>query len=316
VAQCPICHTEYTKNIANFCPTCGWDLTPDSFPEQLLETILHKERIRITWARGMWLWASEMQLQLQQATQEQNLIQSQLSQVLEQTSTERLLETLAAVSPSARQLIELKADLQQTQHKIFQLNALLHEAESQIGTDGLDLLIQAMKADQSETVQRLALLLLRRSAAPKAIKALEEFKPHSYKLLSSLPHRTHQDVVMSVAISPDGRTLASGSGEKDKTIKLWDVSTGELIRTLEGHTHWVSSVAFSPDGQVLASGSGDTIIRLWNVETGVQIGCLPESISWIGCVAFSPNNEILAAGGGDNTIRLWNFKTGQLTSTL
>jgi dipeptidyl aminopeptidase/acylaminoacyl peptidase len=316
VAQCSICHTEYTENTVNFCPTCGWDLTPDSFPEQVLEAISHKERIRTTWARGMWSWASEMRLQLQQATQEQNLIQSQLSQVLEQTSTERLLEIFATVSPSAKQLIELNTELQQTQYKISQLKAQLHEAQSQIGTDGLDLLIQAMKADQSETVQRVALLLLRRSAAPKAIEALEEFKPNSYKLLSSLPYGAHKDCVKSVAISPDGQTLASGSGDKDKTIKLWDASTGELIRTLEGHEGWVSSVAFSPDGQILASGSGDTSIRLWDFKTGVQIGYLPGHTNGIYCVAFSPDNQTLATGGGDKSIRLWNFKTGELTSTF
>lgn len=71
----------------------------------------------------------------------------------------------------------------------------------------------------------------------------------------------HNSPVRSVAFSPDGQTVASGS--KDKTIQLWDVATGALVKTLVGHTDWVWSVAFSPDGQMLASGSEDHTIKLW-----------------------------------------------------
>ncbi len=70
--------------------------------------------------------------------------------------------------------------------------------------------------------------------------------------------------VSSVAFSPDGKSIASGSW--DKTIKLWEVSSGKLIKTLTGHNGSVYSVAFSPDGKTMASGSQDDTIMLWLIE--------------------------------------------------
>ncbi|NJO61887.1 MAG: hypothetical protein HC836_27690 [Richelia sp. RM2_1_2] len=74
----------------------------------------------------------------------------------------------------------------------------------------------------------------------------------------------HEDLVYSVAFSPDGKTLASGS--LDNTIKLWDIGSSKLLTTLSAHQDSVYSVAFSPDGKTLASGSGDNTIKLWNLD--------------------------------------------------
>jgi WD40 repeat protein len=108
--------------------------------------------------------------------------------------------------------------------------------------------------------------------------------------------------VYSVAFSPDGLTLASGSLEK--TIKLWDVATGELKATLEGHSHWMNSVAFSPDGLTLASG------KLWDVATGELKATLEGHSHWVNSVVFSPDGLTLASGSDDCTIKLWRRVIG------
>ncbi|WP_414581625.1 CHAT domain-containing protein, partial [Scytonema sp. PCC 10023] len=96
----------------------------------------------------------------------------------------------------------------------------------------------------------------------------------------------HSSGVSSVAFSPDGKTLASGSD--DNTIKLWDVATGKISQTLTRHSSGVSSVAFSPDGKTLASGSDDNTIKLWDVATGKHSQTLTGHSSGVWSVAFSP----------------------------
>ncbi len=124
----------------------------------------------------------------------------------------------------------------------------------------------------------------------------------------------HTHSVYGVAFSPDGRTLASGS--YDETIRLWDVATGNPLRTLERHTDAVYSVAFSPDGKTLARGSYDDTIRLWDVATGNRDGTLEGHTNYVRSVAFSPDGQMLASGSDDDTIRFWDVATGNPLRTL
>ncbi|HEY9608014.1 serine/threonine-protein kinase [Allocoleopsis sp.] len=120
--------------------------------------------------------------------------------------------------------------------------------------------------------------------------------------------------VNSVAISPNGQFLASGY--EDKTVRLWNLETGEVISTLMGHAQGVKSVAFSPDGTMLATGSDDQTIKLWNVSNGQEIYTLCGHSHAVKSVAFSPDGQVLASGSWDKTIKLWNVQTGVAEKTL
>jgi WD40 repeat protein len=124
----------------------------------------------------------------------------------------------------------------------------------------------------------------------------------------------HETGVTSVAYSPDGSLLASGSA--DGQIILWAAGTGELLHYLQGHTASVNSLAFSPDSLFLASGSADKTAIVWNVRSGEPNRILEEHRKPINDVAFSPNGQILVCASQDSTATLWDVQTGELLDTL
>ena len=115
--------------------------------------------------------------------------------------------------------------------------------------------------------------------------------------------------VRSVALSPDGRTLAVGTEED--SVQLWDVAAGRIAHTLTGHTDRVLGVAFAPDGRTLASAGDDDTVRLWEAATGQAVHILQGHRLWVNGVAFSPDGKTLASGSADRTVRLWDVATGQ-----
>jgi WD40 repeat protein len=143
----------------------------------------------------------------------------------------------------------------------------------------------------------------------------------------------HTESVTSLAFTPDGGILASGSN--DKTVRFWNPDTGQLIRTLSDHNDEVKSVAFSPNGRILVSVTWNGFIRFWNVQTGELIRTLEHKVPYrttyglstkngiLWTVAVAPDGRSMATGGQyqksasasiwngktwSGTIRLWNKK--------
>ncbi|MEH2287438.1 serine/threonine-protein kinase [Nostoc sp.] len=124
----------------------------------------------------------------------------------------------------------------------------------------------------------------------------------------------HENSVLSVAISPDGKTVASSGS--DRTIKLWNLATGKLISSLNGHFQQVNVVVISPDGKLLVSASDDNTIKIWNLATRKQIRTLMGHSDSVHALAISADSETLVTGSDDNTIKIWDLATGEQIRTL
>jgi WD40 repeat protein len=120
--------------------------------------------------------------------------------------------------------------------------------------------------------------------------------------------------VSSGAFSSDGTRIVSGS--RDKSVRVWDVSTGKVQSVLEGHTSGVSSVAFSSDGTHIVSGSEDQSVRVWDVSTGKVQSVLEGHTSWVTSVAFSSDGTRIVSGSCDRSVRVWDVSTGKVRSVL
>ncbi len=124
----------------------------------------------------------------------------------------------------------------------------------------------------------------------------------------------HRAPVHSVAVSPDGKWLATGGG--DHTAKIWDAATGRELHTLRGHGEKVIRVAFSPNGELLATADNEGNVRLWNAAGGKCLGTIKGHTDLVTGVAFSPDGSQIASASHDGTVKLWDVGELKELATL
>lgn len=125
------------------------------------------------------------------------------------------------------------------------------------------------------------------------------------KMIREFGEGYHRDVLYDAELSPDGKQLATAG--YDAKIALWDVGSGERLRTIEIHNGAIYDLAFSPDGKVLASASGDSTVKLWRVSDGERLDTLNQPQGEQYAVEFSPDGKFIFAAGADNRLRMWRF---------
>lgn len=123
----------------------------------------------------------------------------------------------------------------------------------------------------------------------------------------------HSDWLTSVAYSPDGLRLVTGS--RDRTAKIWNADTGQMLFSLEGHSDTVTSVSFSPDNNAVALASADRTVSVWNANAGEKTRTLEGHEDRLNSVAYGPSGRYLASAGADKTVRIWDA-TGKAIRVL
>jgi len=124
----------------------------------------------------------------------------------------------------------------------------------------------------------------------------------------------HHSEVTAVAITPNAKLAVSGL--EDKTLKVWNLQTGECCQTLEGHHGRITSVAITAHGQLAVSGSRDHTLKIWNLQTGECLDTLEGHRNSVTAVATTPDGKLAVSCSYDDTVKVWNLQSGECSHTL
>jgi len=153
-------------------------------------------------------------------------------------------------------------------------------------------------------------VLRNRSTGPAyAAEALSVFQAARAQDAQVLAFTGHSDHVDSVAFSPDGRRVVSGS--RDKSARIWDASSGQQLLMLSGHTGGLNDAQFSPDGREVVTAAADRTARLWDAASGKELRVLSGHTDYLASATFSPDGLRIVTAGGDRTARVWDAASGK-----
>lgn len=149
-------------------------------------------------------------------------------------------------------------------------------------------------------------------------RSAQIFDAHTGKKYCELQDDSVQDkdgdlYIRSVCFSPDGKLLATGA--EDRKIRVWDINSGKIRNTFDGHEQDIYSLDFARSGRLIASGSGDKTVRLWDIESNSQVLVLSIE-DGVTTVAMSPDGRYVAAGSLDKSVRVWDSSSGYLIERL
>ena len=206
-------------------------------------------------------------------------------------------QTRAESAQQAEKQERLRADVEKTEARRY-----LYVAQMNL----------AQQAWEQNNLGRLRQLLEETQESPN-----RGFEWYYWQRQTHLPSKTlrgHLEDVTSVAFSPDGQRIVTGSW--DQTAKVWEAASGRELLKLEGHSAPIWCVAFSPDGQKIVTGSWDQTAKVWDAATGRPLLTLKGHSAPIRSVAFSPDSRRIVTGSWDQTAKVWEAANGRVLLTI